>query len=98
MTFVYDQNGLLIGTTAKSIHTNLTPDGYRQLYQYGLQLHQEVSVPLKGDYYLRIGLHDLTSNRVGAIEVPVAAIRNLPPLTAPSAPASNPTPAPVTPK
>ena len=88
MTFVYDQNGILIDTTAKSIHTNLTPDGYRQLYQRGLQLHQEVSVPLKGDYYLRIGLHDLNSNRVGAVEVPVAAVKNLTPLPA-SIPASN---------
>jgi VWFA-related protein len=88
MTFVYDQNGLLIGTTAKSIHTNLTPDGYRQLYQRGLQLHQEVSVPLKGDYYLRIGLHDLNSNRVGAVEVPVAAVKNLTPPPA-SVPTSN---------
>jgi hypothetical protein len=96
MTFVYDQNGLLIGTTAKSIHTNLTLDGYRQLYQRGLQLHQEVSAPLKGDYYLRIGLHDLTSNRVGAIEVPVASVANLTPLSASASPSS--TQAPVAPK
>jgi VWFA-related protein len=96
MTFVYDQNGLLIGITAKSIHTNLTPDGYRQLYQYGLQLHQEVSVPLKGDYYLRIGLHDLTSNRVGAIEVPVTSVKGLPPAPVATSPSS--TPAPSTPK
>ena len=90
MTFVYDQSGQLIGTTAKSIHTNMPVDGYKQLFQHGLQFHQEVSVPLKGDYYLRIGLHDLTSNRVGAVEISVASVKNLPP---PPAPAS-PTPAP----
>ncbi len=91
MTFVYDQNGLLVDTTAKSVHTNLPPDGYKQLFQHGLQFHQEVSVPLKGTYYLRIGLHDLTSNRVGAVEVPVATVQNLPP-------PPNPTSAPAPPK
>jgi hypothetical protein len=44
----------------------------------GVPFHQEISVPAKGDYYLRIGVHDLRGNRVGAVEVPVEAVRNLP--------------------
>ena len=88
MTYVYDLKGNLIDSTGKSIRTNLPPDGYKQMFQHGLQFHQEISVPLKGDYYLRIGLHDLNSNRVGAIEIPVAAVKNLTPLPA-SVPTSN---------
>ena len=61
MTYVYDLNGTLIDTTAKSIRTNLPPEGYKQMFQHGLQFHEEISVPLKGDYYLRIGLHDRNS-------------------------------------
>ena len=88
MTYVYDLNGTLIDTTAKSIRTNLPPEGYKQMFQHGLQFHEEISVPLRGDYYLRIGLHDRNSNRVGAIEIPVAAVKNLAPLPA-SVPTSN---------
>ena len=79
ITYVYNQDGALINSTAKAIHTDLPIDGYKQLFQHGLQFHQEVSVPLSGAYYLRIGLHDLNSNRIGALEVPIASVRNLPP-------------------
>jgi hypothetical protein len=46
----------------------------------GMAFHQEVSVPVKGRYYLRTAIHDLNSDRVGAVEVPVAAVAKLEPL------------------
>jgi hypothetical protein len=30
-------------------------------------------------YFLRIAVHDLPSDRIGALEVPIAAVRDLPP-------------------
>jgi len=93
LTYVYDQNGLLLNIKDDAVRANFSPEIYHQILRSGLPYHEEISVPLKGDYYLRIGLHDLTSNRVGALEVPVAAVKNLAPLTAstptqPAAPAS----------
>jgi hypothetical protein len=47
------------------------------MMETGLQFHQAVSVPAKGEYFLRIGLHDLLVDHVGAVEVPVSAVKNL---------------------
>jgi len=82
LTYVYDQNGLLLNINDNAVRGNFSPEIYRQILHSGLPYHEEISVPLKGDYYLRIGLHDLTSNSIGALEVPVAAVKNLTPLTA----------------
>jgi hypothetical protein len=40
----------------------------------GAVAHEEVDVPAKGEYWLRVGVHDLASDKVGAVEVPTAAI------------------------
>jgi hypothetical protein len=40
----------------------------------GANASQQIDVPATGDYFLRIAVHDLTSDRVGAIEVPTASI------------------------
>ena len=40
----------------------------------GANAHQQIDLPATGDYFLRIAVHDLTSDRVGAIEIPTASI------------------------
>jgi VWFA-related protein len=85
LTYVYDQDGRLINSDDNPVRANYSPQVYASVMAAGVPFHQEISVPMKGDYYLRIGLLDLRTNRVGAVEVPVAAVRNLsplPPLTA----------------
>ena len=48
----------------------------------GLSYTQEVSVPTKGGpYFLRIGVQDQTTNKVGALEISVSKVANLPPIT-----------------
>lgn len=93
VTCVYDQDGNVINLEQNTAHANLTPAAYAEFLRHGIPWHQEVSVPVKGDYYLRIGIHDLTGDRVGAVEIPVATVKNLTPLAVPSAaaqPAANP--------
>jgi hypothetical protein len=72
----------------------LTPDDYAKMLTTGMAFHQEISVPVKGQYYIRTAIHDLTSDRVGAKEVPVATIARLQPLEAQTV---APEPAPVPP-
>jgi len=64
------------------------PDFFASVHRAGnhpeFQYKQEISVPVKGDYYLRVGVHDLLTNHVGAVELPVSAVSSLPPLTAAS--------------
>ena len=94
--YVYDQDGNLIIDSISNSHADLDAAGIRHLSEGGIQLHHEISVPAKGNYFLRVGIHDLVGDRLGAIEVPIASVKNLPP---PGAPApSKSAPAPVAPK
>jgi hypothetical protein len=47
----------------------------------GANARLEIDVPAAGEYFLRIGVHDLISDRVGAVEIPVSSIT---PETAPA--------------
>lgn len=77
LVYVYDANGLLVNSTGNTVQATVTVENVKALMQSGLQFHQAVSVPAKGEYYLRIGVHDLLVDHVGAVEVPVDAVKNI---------------------
>jgi VWFA-related protein len=89
VAFVYDADGRLMNTQVNEIKLTIKSAYYAALRQPGIhpafQCQQEISVPAKGEYYLRVGVHDLTTNRIGALELPVSAVSALPPLSAISA-------------
>ena len=80
VTYVYDRNGRLLNSVQDVVRANLAPAVYARVMTVGVPFHQEISVPVKGDYYLRVGLRDLSGNRVAAVEVPVDSIKSLPPV------------------
>jgi len=91
VTFVYDAEGKLINALGNPIRADFNHTLYLNALQHGIPFHQEVSVPAKGEYFLRIAVHDLQGDHVGALEVPISSVHNLPPATAQaSAPASTP--------
>ncbi len=79
-TFVYDSNGDKLITASNRLRTMLTPADYTKLLTGGMAFHQEISVPVKGQYFIRTAIHDMVSDRVGAVEIPVAAVARLTPL------------------
>ena len=85
VTLVYDANGQLFNSVTSGVHADVTPANYANLQRIGVQFQQQISVPARGEYFLRIGIHDLLADHVGALEVPVSAVRNLP-TTPPTAP------------
>jgi hypothetical protein len=91
-TFVYNSDGEKLITASNRLHTYLTPADYQKLLVGGMAFHQEISVPVKGQYFLRTAIHDLNSDRVGAVEVPIAMVAHLDPLQSIAA-----APAPTTP-
>jgi hypothetical protein len=81
---VYDVAGRLILSRANEIRAKIKSTYYAEFQQPGLhpgfQYQQEISVPAKGKYYLRVGIHDLTTNRVGVLDLPVSVVSPLPPI------------------
>jgi VWFA-related protein len=82
-TYVYSPDGRLVNTSNRIDDADLTPALYKLALHSGLFFHQEISVPLKGEFYLRIGVHDVTADHDGAVEIPLASVKNLPPVTVP---------------
>jgi VWFA-related protein len=80
LTFVYDADGKLVNMQTNGISASIAADKFSALLQQNLQYRQQISVPAKGEYYLRIGMRDTGTDRVGALELPVAAVAKLPPL------------------
>jgi VWFA-related protein len=83
---VYNADGdEIVNSASKEAHLVLTPAVYQSMLKNGAVSRDEIDVPAKGDYFLRIAVHDLASDRVGAIEVPTASIAPevVPAVTAP---------------
>jgi VWFA-related protein len=72
---VYNADGdEIVNSVSTTISPILPPTVYRSMLRGGANASQQIDVPATGDYFLRIGVHDLASDRVGAIEVPTASI------------------------
>jgi VWFA-related protein len=92
-TFVYDVDGALLNSQSDGIKVEIPASRYAAIQHGGFQYRQQISVPARGEYYLRIGIHDDTTDRVGAIELPVSAVSKLPSLSSKApAPAATSTP------
>jgi VWFA-related protein len=72
---LYNSNGHLMNAIKEIAKAKLPAAGYESRAWSGLKFHQNIDAPAKGEYFLRIGVHDVASDRVGAVEVPLAAIQ-----------------------
>ena len=79
VTLVYDLTGNSVIVAGNPVYANFNRQEYEKISHVGIPYHQEVSVPAKGDYYLRIIVHDLPTDHVGSIKVPLSAVSKLPP-------------------
>jgi VWFA-related protein len=75
VTLVYDQNGNRVNSLFTTAELNVSEEHYRKLLLDGLPVRQEIAIPVKGNYFLRIGVHDAASDHIGALEIPVDQIR-----------------------
>lgn len=62
------------------------PEAIQQFIKEGIRYQQQIAFPTKGEFYLRVGIHDRIGDKAGTIEFPVASIA-----TPPAQPASPPT-------
>jgi hypothetical protein len=71
-----------VNTATKNLVTTLSLAQRNKLIRSGFPFHEEVSVPVNGNYSLRIGVHDFNRDHIGAVEIPVASLKDLPAVTA----------------
>jgi VWFA-related protein len=71
---VYTDQGDVVNSFKVTISLNLKEDSYRALLKNGLGTKHSIAIPVKGNYVVRLGVHDLNSDRVGALEFPLTAV------------------------
>ncbi|MDR3753779.1 MAG: VWA domain-containing protein [Terracidiphilus sp.] len=83
MTFVYDANGARINAQYNGIGAAIPDARFASVQNGNIKYVQQISVPVKGEYYLRLGIRDNASDHVGAVEFPVATVAKLPAVDVP---------------
>ena len=82
VTRVYSADGALINSTTLNVIGDIEDARYQTIMADGVQFRQEISVPVKGESFLRIGVEDIATNRTGVVEIPVAMVAKMKPLMA----------------
>jgi VWFA-related protein len=70
---VYDRYGQVASREDHVVALNIKPDIYDVFQKTGVQLHAEIRAP-RGQYWLRTGVYDQASHKVGTMEVPLASV------------------------
>jgi hypothetical protein len=72
---VYDKYGQLSSREDHLVDLNVKPDIWTIFEKTGVQLHGEIAAP-KGQYWLRTGVYDEASRKVGTMEIPLSSVKD----------------------
>jgi VWFA-related protein len=72
---VYNADGdEIVNSVSKSVAPILLPAVYHSMLTGGANAHQEIAIPATGNYFLRIAVHDLITDHIGALEIPTSSL------------------------
>lgn len=81
---VYDDQGVLVNSISRTAIATVDEQHKEVMLKSGMHMHQEISVPMKGHYWLRAGIHDRIGDRMGAVELPLDSVKPVAESTAPT--------------
>jgi hypothetical protein len=79
--YVYSENGALLLTSGRELNLHLNPPDYKRIMNSVVSINFTVSVPATHAAFLRVGVEDMPTGRVGAVEISTRSV--------PTAPASS---------
>ena len=68
---LYDDQGQRVNSKMADVPLLLDKGTYEQMERSGVGAALTIQVPVKGSYFLRMGVRDVETDRVGALEIPV---------------------------
>ena len=74
VAMVYTSDGEAVNSIIEKASLDVTAERYRELLVSGLQMKEVIAIPAKGNFFLRLGVHDQVGDQVGALEIPVDQI------------------------
>jgi VWFA-related protein len=75
VSVLYDQMAQNVNSRLTTINMDIDDAQYQQILEHGLTEHHEIAVPAKGNFFLRLGLHDTVNDRIGSLEVAVDRVK-----------------------
>jgi hypothetical protein len=83
----YRDDGLAANSVAYTAHIEVRPEDLAGLDASGVSADQTIAIPIDGNnYFLRVGVNEVSSGHLGALEVPAEWIKAVPTLTGVEAP------------
>jgi VWFA-related protein len=74
---LYTPDGEAVNVEATRVTLAFPQDRFDLVMSKGLSTIQTIQAPVKGEYFLRIAVHDPNGDRVGALEAPLAGLKTL---------------------
>jgi VWFA-related protein len=71
---LYSPDGELMNAIGEMVRVKVPAATYESRQESGWKFQQNIDAPAKSECFLRIGVQDVSNDRVGAVEVPLAAI------------------------
>jgi VWFA-related protein len=71
---VYDKYGQVTSREDHLVNLEINPTAYAAFQKTGLQMHGQILVP-KGQFWLRTGVYDEASHKVGTMEIPLSSVK-----------------------
>jgi len=78
LTVTYDNRGDAVSQMITKADLHLDAQQYSGMMKAGVTTKQTIAVPARGNFFFRISVHDLESDNIGALEVPVSEVKPQP--------------------
>jgi len=75
VSVVYDQTAQNVNSKLTTTNMDIDDDQYREVMEHGLATQHQIAIPVKGNYFLRLGVHSLANDRIGALEIAVDQVK-----------------------
>jgi VWFA-related protein len=75
VSVLYDQMAQNVNSRLTTINMDIDDAQCQDILAHGLTEHHEIAVPAKGNYFLRLGLHDTVNDRIGSLELAVDRVK-----------------------
>jgi hypothetical protein len=72
----YDKHGAWVAGGDYIGQLKIKPDAYKAFQLTGVPIHEEIEVP-KGQFWLRTGIYDQATHKVGTLEIPLSSVKPL---------------------
>ncbi len=75
VALLFRDDGAVVNSAALTAPVDVTADDFDRIDHTGMAFEQTVAMPATGNFYLRLGVHEINSGRIGVLAIPTELIR-----------------------